>query len=240
MATHCRSSSTALSLLRVVGLVVTLLSLVASSSAQYAIPERYDGFVYNVSTEQGRGPVMWEVFVDPLCIDCKNAWPVVKQVVEKYGSALLLIVHPFPAPFHHNAFFASRALHVAQMTNSSLVYPLLELIFSNQESFLNPSTNHETPAHVVSRLISLADNLGFPTNSFEVAFNDAVTDQATRISFKYGCSRGVVGTPTYLVNGVAVAGADDSWSVEDWGKLFDPMMKSPGFGMLYSSLAPGS
>lgn len=34
--------------------------------------------------------------------------------------------------FHHNAFFASRGLHVAQMTNSSLVYPLLELIFSNQ------------------------------------------------------------------------------------------------------------
>ena len=34
--------------------------------------------------------------------------------------------------FHHNAFFASRALHVALMTNTSLVYPLLELIFANQ------------------------------------------------------------------------------------------------------------
>lgn len=34
--------------------------------------------------------------------------------------------------FHHNAFFASRALHIADSTNSSLVYPLLEHIFANQ------------------------------------------------------------------------------------------------------------
>ena len=34
--------------------------------------------------------------------------------------------------FHHNAFFASRALHIADSTNSSLVYPLLERIFANQ------------------------------------------------------------------------------------------------------------
>ncbi len=34
--------------------------------------------------------------------------------------------------FHHNAFFASRALHVAESLNASLVYPLLESIFEHQ------------------------------------------------------------------------------------------------------------
>jgi 2-hydroxychromene-2-carboxylate isomerase len=160
---------------------------------------------------------------------------VVKQVVERYGSSLVVIVHPFPAPFHHNAFFASRALHVAQLTNASLVYPLLERIFATQDTFLNPSTNHETPAHVVSRLIALATDLGISANSFEAGFNDSVTDQATRISFKYGCSRGVVGTPTYLVNGVAVAGADESWSVDQWAKVFDPIVKATDLGMIYPS-----
>lgn len=46
---------------------------------------------------------------------------------------------------------------------------------------------------------------------------------------QYGCSRGVVGTPTYLVNGVTVGGADESWSVNEWVKVFDPLVKSPGF-----------
>jgi hypothetical protein len=49
------------------------------------------------------------------------------------------------------------------------------------------------------------------------------------VGLKYGSSRGVVGTPTYLVNGVAVAGADESWSVDDWRKVFDPLLRTPGF-----------
>lgn len=48
-------------------------------------------------------------------------------------------------------------------------------------------------------------------------------------AMQYGCSRGVVGTPTYLVNGVTVGGADESWSVNEWAKVFDPLVKSPGF-----------
>lgn len=46
---------------------------------------------------------------------------------------------------------------------------------------------------------------------------------------QYGCSRGVVGTPTYFVNGVTVGGADESWSVNEWAKVFDPLVKLPGF-----------
>ncbi|KAH9539225.1 hypothetical protein CY35_15G046500 [Sphagnum magellanicum] len=197
------------------------------SWAQFSIPARYDGFVYN-GAGKGKGPVIWESFVDPLCIDCKEAWPVVKEVAELYGKSLVLIVHPFPNPFHHNAFFASRALHVAESLNASLVYPLLESIFEQQDSFSNPSTFHETAASVVERLITLAGKLGLP-DSFSSGFSNSDTDLATRISFKYGSSRGVVGTPTFLVNGVAVAGADESWSVDDWRKVFDPLLRTPGF-----------
>jgi hypothetical protein len=37
-----------------------------------------------------------------------------------------------------------------------------------------------------------------------------------------------VSTPTYLVNGVTVVGASDAWSVDDWAKIFDHMVKAPG------------
>jgi len=53
-----------------------------------------------------------------------------------------------------------------------------------QESFSNPNTKNETPAHVVSRLVSLASELGISPKFFEDGFNDVATDQATRISFK--------------------------------------------------------
>ncbi|KAG0555245.1 hypothetical protein KC19_12G155500 [Ceratodon purpureus] len=221
ISSACRFSSNG----QLLGLLV--LSFVGSSWAQFAVPEGYDGFQYNGVQGNGRGPVVWEVFIDPMCRNCKSGWPALTQVAERYGSSLVIVVHPFPAPFHHNAFFAARALHIAQMLNSSLVYPLLELVFRDQETFSNPSTRDETPAHVISRLISLAGELGVPANLFEAGFNAVATDQATRLSFKYGCSRGVVGTPTYLVNGMTVIGANDGWSVDDWAKILDSMVKEP-------------
>lgn len=82
-----------------IGLAVLFSVLGGSCLAQFAIPERYDGFVYNGKSDPAmRGPVIWEVFIDPLCIDCKMGWPVVKQVADHYGSSLVVIVHPFPAP----------------------------------------------------------------------------------------------------------------------------------------------
>lgn len=38
--------------------------------------------------------------------------------------------------FHHNAFFAARALHVADLLNSSLIYPVFERIFEQQVQHL--------------------------------------------------------------------------------------------------------
>lgn len=91
-------SCSSMTLVWLVGVVGVFLSAVGSGRAQFAIPERYDGFVYNGPGGKGRGPVVWEVFIDPLCIDCKIGWPVVKKVSERYGSSLVTIVHPFPAP----------------------------------------------------------------------------------------------------------------------------------------------
>lgn len=45
----------------------------------------------------------------------------------------------------------------------------------------------------------------------------------------------MVATPTYLVNGVGVTGADESWDVDEWAKIFDPIVKGNGFGMTYPS-----
>lgn len=37
----------------------------------------------------------------------------------------------------------------------------------------------------------------------------------------------------YLVNGVVVGGVDESWSMDDWVKVFDFIFKVIGFGMIY-------
>ncbi|KAL2651865.1 hypothetical protein R1flu_019993 [Riccia fluitans] len=187
------------------------------------IPSTYDGFTNPPRSKHE--PVILEGFIDPLCIDCKTAWPTVAKVVEAYGPRLSFVVHPFPVPFHHNAFFSARALHIAASLNSSSVFTLLELIFKKQASFLNDATNDETPASVVSRFVDLAAEIGLPADKFARGYTNPATDQATRISFKYGCARYVTSTPTFLVNGIQVA-ADETWTFEEWTELLDPLISS--------------
>ncbi|KAJ7544314.1 hypothetical protein O6H91_09G073700 [Diphasiastrum complanatum] len=210
-----------------VGMVVMAI-MSQKIRAQFPIPARYDGFVYTQRSLPN--PVLLEAFFDPLCPDSRDAWPVIKKLVEYYGTDLELILHTFPLPYHHNSFFSARALHIVNRLNASLTYPLLELIFENQEIFSNSFTLQETPASVIDRLISLAARTygQHLESGFESGFNDPSTDQATRISFKYACSRAVTGTPMFFVNGVNVQGADQGWSYSDWRNLLDPIVNDNG------------
>lgn len=42
--------------------------------------------------------------------------------------------------------------------------------------------------------------------------------------WKYSCSRGVTGTPSYVLNGVPFE-ADSDWTYEQWKEVIDPLIK---------------
>jgi hypothetical protein len=45
-----------------------------------------------------------DFFLDLVCVDTKNAWPVMKEVIEMYGRDVHWRFHQFPLPYHTNAF----------------------------------------------------------------------------------------------------------------------------------------
>ena len=112
----------------VLSLAIVATAALASLSAVEAapitsdlpLPNTYDGFVYPSRGAKdlgvGRGAVVIEAFFDLLCSDCKAAWPTVKKLMASYDgkntSAPALIVHTFPLPYHHNAFYANQGAHV--------------------------------------------------------------------------------------------------------------------------------
>eukprot|EP00897_Mesotaenium_endlicherianum_P000609 jgi/Mesen1/10549/ME000083S10059 len=199
------------------------LCLSAVVSSQFAIPARYDGFA--LSGPKSTRPIVIEAFYDLLCPGCKDGWPILKNVSAVYSQdKVQVIVHPFPAPFHHNAFFAARGMHIAALLNASLAYPWLELVYKFQDQFSGDATELIAPKDILVLFSKLATKLGLDKAAFLKGYSDPRTDSLTRTSFKYGCHRGVVATPTYLVNGVTVLGADDTWTVARWQKLLDPLV----------------
>lgn len=225
-----KSSQLPVSLLATI-LSVVLLALQLNWGVQaQTIPAKFDGFVYGKTTEFNPENILIEAFFDPVCPDTRDAWPPLKQALDYYGSRLSLIVHPFPLPYHDNAFVTSRALHIVNEFNSSATYPLWESFFKHQEKFYNSATNTKSRLEVVDEISDfIVESLGHSYYSaIKSGFKNRNSDLKTRISFKYGCSRGVYGTPTFFVNGFALPDAGSPVDYNGWRKIIDKIISSNG------------
>ncbi|KAJ4800645.1 Thioredoxin superfamily protein [Rhynchospora pubera] len=203
--------------------LVMLFLCFSLCKSQLPIPAKIDGFVYKKPTVWGES-VAVEAFLDPHCPDSRDSWLPLKQALDYYSGRLSLVVHPFPLPYHSNSFTACRSLHIANKLNSSSVYPLLELFFKTQEKYYNRPTYWIPRASIVADMTKLALTVvgeSFST-AFHSGFNDSSTDQAARISFKYGCSRGVAGTPSFFVNGMPLSNSTVDYNT--WKSIVDPLL----------------
>ncbi|KAI3776505.1 hypothetical protein L1987_46290 [Smallanthus sonchifolius] len=204
-------------------LILTYSAVLVPS--QSIIPSRYDGFVYR-KRAASTATVLIEAFYDPVCPDSRDSWPPLKQAVDHYGPSLVsLIVHTFPLPYHDNAFVTSRALHIVNELNASATYRLLNAFFEHQERFYNAQTLNMSREAVLDQVIGFASSaLGNSMQSaIKSGFKDSKTGTKTRVSFKYGCSRGVYGTPFFFVNGFLIPVSDGTIDYDGWRKIIDPL-----------------
>ncbi|CAO2833765.1 unnamed protein product [Amaranthus hypochondriacus] len=194
--------------------------------AQY-VPAKFDGFVYGNPKKFNPENILIEAFFDPVCPDSRDAWPPLKHVLQHYGNNVSLIVHPFPLPYHDNAYATSRALHIVDELNSSETYPLWESFFKYQEQFYNKETSNLTRVETVDLIAKfVAKSVDTHYSAVKSGFDDRNTDLKTRVSFKYGCSRGVYGTPAFIVNGFLLSDVGSPVDYNGWKKIIDPLLHS--------------
>ncbi|XP_059287618.1 uncharacterized protein LOC132040943 isoform X3 [Lycium ferocissimum] len=189
-----------------------------------SLPSKQDGFWYENRIAKTES-ILIEAFFDPVCPDSKASWPPLKLALQHYGSRVSLVVHPFPLPYHDNAFITSRALHIINKLNTSATYRLLESFFDQQDKFYGQATFNLSKASVVDKVAKFTYNAIGISNYAAVkdGFTDRNTDQATRISFKYGCVKGVYGTPFFFVNGFPLPDAGSPLDYKKWRNTLDPL-----------------
>ena len=215
--------------------MLSLLSLAVVVAATPIPTGGYDGYWSPPSTPE---KVNLEIFTDLLCDDCKAAWPTMTAVRAHYNSSLIFGLHVFPLPYHRNAFYAAQAARALKSLTQSdaAVWKWAGQLYGdaepNQNAFLNDATANMTGDAVIAAFASLATRVaGTSAVDFVPKMQwGTKEDGAARASWKYGASRGVTGTPTFLLNGVAVADATPSWTLDDWTKVIDPLLlKAPAY-----------
>ncbi|XP_060173514.1 uncharacterized protein LOC132604162 [Lycium barbarum] len=206
-----------------------LVLIIFCVSAQISLPSKQDGFWYDNRKDKTES-ILIEAFFDPVCPDSRDSWPPLKRAVQLYGSRVSLVVHPFPLPYHDNAFITSRALHIINKLNTSATYRLLESFFDHQDEFYNKATFNLPKASVVDKVAKFTSNaIGHSDyTAVKDGFTDPETDQATRFSFKYGCVKGVYGAPFFFVNGFPLPGAGSPLEYKAWRNILDPLISPSG------------
>ncbi|OVA00019.1 hypothetical protein BVC80_8593g7 [Macleaya cordata] len=98
------------------------------------------------------------------------------------------------------------------------------------EKFYNQQTRELSRASIVDHVVKLvAEAIGNSSiSAVESGFNDRQTDLMTRISFKYGCSRGVFGTPFFFVNGFSLPDTGSAIDYNGWRSILDPLVGVQG------------
>ncbi|CAF3323111.1 unnamed protein product [Rotaria socialis] len=199
---------------------------VSFASAQAPIPSRPDGYGVGGPADSH---VVVEMFFDPLCPGCKASWPTVLQVIQAYGTRIHVRIHTFPLPYHTNSFVASQGLHVianATSRNLDSIFQYATKVFENQAAWYNDATQSMTMPQVVDSLATFVASTGLVTkDKFLAGMAMDDINFETRVSWKYACSRGVLGTPTFFINGVFIS-ADPTWSLNDWKSVIDPILGS--------------
>ncbi|MCD7458408.1 hypothetical protein HAX54_038096 [Datura stramonium] len=208
---------------------VLLVIFIGCVSCQISIPSKQDGFWYE-NRIAGAESILIEAFFDPVCPDSRDSWPPLKRALHHYGSRVSLVVHPFPLPYHDNAFISSRALHIVNNLNTSATFRLLESFFDQQDKFYNQATFDLSKASVVDEVAKFTSKAIENSNyaAVKAGFSDPKTDQATRFSFKYGCVKGVYGAPFFFVNGFPLPDAGSPLDYETWRNILDPLFPPAG------------
>lgn len=141
-------------------------------------------------------PVQIIEFSDFECPFCKKFFDeTYPQIVKDYvntGKASIAFRH-LPLDFHENALPAAMASLCANEQGKFWEYH--DQLFSNQNALDKES------------LVSYANKLGLDQNAFTACLNDNKHGAAISADKNYAASVGISGTPSFVINGMVIGGA---------------------------------
>ena len=187
-------------------------------AASIPTPKRPTGIVWNENAKD----VILEMYGDPLCPDCLEAWDGMMKVVAEYSEHVQLRLHLLPLPYHTWAFAITKFICGVKNISAVKARDFANALYTgDQNLFENEPLMNYTQAQVVEYMANYAsEKFDISKEELITQFGDA--EGNARIEFKYAAAHGVAGTPTFFVNGAEVEPEDRT--IESWRKILDPLI----------------
>lgn len=164
---------------------------------------------YNPTFGNKESNVAIVFFIDFECPFCQQDFPIFKQVMQKYESAVKFVFKNLPLEaIHPNSVLAAQAGACAHEQGKFWDY--YNFLFERKELSKE-------------KLVSYAEELSLNTNSFNLCLSSEKYKNNIDQDLLDGVDSGLRGTPTYIINGYKVEGAV---SRDDWDKIILQFLKT--------------
>jgi protein-disulfide isomerase len=137
-------------------------------------------------------PVTITEFADFQCPYCRAAQKSIKQIVSDYGDDVRLVFKHLPLENHTGALPAARAAYCAGRQGSFWQYH--DALFASDDFTTQTFKN-------------IASELKLNLSEFDACFASAATRAAISEDLREAQRLGISGTPTFIINGRLVRGA---------------------------------
>jgi protein-disulfide isomerase len=152
------------------------------------------------SVGPSNAPVTIVEFSDYQCPYCERAESSVQEVLKKYGDKVHFVYMDFPLPMHSNAMKAAQAARCAG--DQGKYWPYHDALFADQTKLDDTG------------LKATAERLKLDPKKFDQCLaGDLHLDQIKK-SQEAGSDAGVDGTPTFIINGQMLNGAQSASEME--------------------------
>lgn len=148
---------------------------------------------------RGQGRVVVQVFSDFQCPFCKRATPTIESLEQAYPGQLKIVWRNLPLAFHQDARpAAAAAMEAYAQGGNAKFWKMHDLLFAAQGT----PDGLKRPA-----LEAYASQLGLDLARFRQALDDGRHDKAIQADEAIAQQAGIQGTPSFVINGYFVSGA---------------------------------
>ena len=210
-------------------LVIALVLACLACVSRGQIPAKQRGYALRGSRAS---EVTVELCYDLLCDDSKASWALTKPLIdlalfneEQFG----LQLNVFPLPYHHHAFYVATAMRaymaMAVTKTRAEIVNCIGAVFTKQERFLVSDAQMGEKELVDDLMKFFIDECA--VNLEPIFANETLVreyNMQARYDWKYVASRGVHGTPSFIVNGFVSDTVGDFTSTSQWIEMIQNLL----------------
>jgi protein-disulfide isomerase len=149
-------------------------------------------------------PVQIVAFSDFQCPFCSRVNPTMEQIEKAYENKVAIYFKQYPLPFHDKAPLAAEAALAAH--EQGKFWQMHDKLFGNQQALDRAS------------LENYAQELGLDMAKFKSALDTGKFKDQVQKDLAQGSSAGVNGTPSFVINGKLLVGAQP---FDEFKKMID-------------------